>query len=81
MSTPKLTGKVLAVLGTIAPERLGIALPHEHIICRRLSAIYQAAHGSVGIHAGVGVISFELSLLIERIRLLTEQRQKERTSL
>jgi len=33
MSTLKLTGKVQTVLGAIAPERLGITLPHEHIIC------------------------------------------------
>ena len=33
MSTPKLTGKIQTVLGTIVPERLGITLPHEHIIC------------------------------------------------
>jgi len=48
----------------------------QHLIRKKLSAIYQAAHGSVGIHAGAGVISFEVSLLVERIRLLTEQRQK-----
>ena len=43
----------------------------QHIIRKKLSSIYQAAHGSVGIHAGAGVISFEVSLLVERIRLLT----------
>ncbi len=33
MSIPRLTGKVQTVLETIVPERLGITLPHEHIIC------------------------------------------------
>lgn len=48
----------------------------RHIIRKKLSAVYQAAHGSVGIQAGEGVISFELSQLVERLRLLTEQRQR-----
>jgi transposase len=48
----------------------------QHILRKKLSAVYQAAQHSVGIHAGSGVISFELSLLVERIRLLTQHRQK-----
>jgi len=48
----------------------------QHIIRKKLSEVYQAAQRSVGIQAGAGVISFELSLLIERVRLLTEHRQK-----
>jgi len=48
----------------------------QHIIRKKVSAIYQAAHNSVGIHAGAGVICFEISLLVERIRLLTEHRRK-----
>ena len=48
----------------------------QHIIRKKLSEVYEAAQRSVGIKAGAGVISFELSLLIERIRLLTEHRQK-----
>jgi len=48
----------------------------QHIIRKKVSAIYQAAHSSVGIHAGAGVVCFEISLLVERIRLLTEHRRK-----
>jgi transposase len=48
----------------------------QHIIRKKLSEVHHAAQRSVGIQAGAGVISFELSLLVERIRLLTEHRQK-----
>jgi transposase len=48
----------------------------KHILRKKLSEVYQAAQYSVGIRAGAGVISFELSLLVERIRLLIEHREK-----
>ena len=48
----------------------------QHILRKKLSAVYQAAQHSVGIHAGAGVVCFEISLLVERIRLLTEHRRK-----
>ncbi len=48
----------------------------QHIVRKKLSEIYQAAQGSVGIRAGSEIISFQISLLVERIRLLTNQRQK-----
>lgn len=33
MVSPKLTGKVQTVLGTVDADSLGVTLPHEHIIC------------------------------------------------
>jgi transposase len=48
----------------------------QHLRRKKLSEVYQAAERSVGIQAAAGVVSFEISLLVERIRLLTEQRQK-----
>jgi phosphotriesterase-related protein len=33
MARPDLKGKIQTVLGLIPPEELGIALPHEHLIC------------------------------------------------
>mgnify|MGYP001028239420 CR=1 FL=1 len=48
----------------------------QHILRKKLSQVYQAAQHSVGIQAGAGVLSFEISLLVERIRLLTEHRRK-----
>jgi len=48
----------------------------QHIRRKKLSEVYQAAQRSVGIQAGAGTISFEVSLLVERIRLLTGHRQK-----
>ncbi len=32
MSTTKLKGKIQTVLGTIEPDKLGITLPHEHLV-------------------------------------------------
>lgn len=48
----------------------------KHLICKKLSAIHSAAQSSVGIKAGSGSVSFKLSLLVQRLRLLTEQREK-----
>ena len=48
----------------------------KHILRKKLSEAYQAAQCSVGIQAGTGVISFEITLLVEQIRLFTEHRQK-----
>ncbi len=48
----------------------------QHIIGKKLSAVYHAAQRSVGIEAGAGVIAFQLSQLVERIRLLTEHKER-----
>jgi len=38
LSADKLDGKIMTVLGPIAPEQLGVTLPHEHAVVDFLGA-------------------------------------------
>ncbi|HEY81931.1 MAG TPA: phosphotriesterase-related protein [Dehalococcoidia bacterium] len=46
MARRELKGKVQTVLGLIAPEELGITLPHEHLICDATTWFYEPEEAS-----------------------------------